>query len=78
MLESRYPVQTHFILEETDSRINLSLMIRSGDDSLYKSEYTPDAASTEDTTRQQRLIDLAKERKNKKAQQPQSKLYKHK
>jgi twitching motility protein PilU len=65
-------------LRVADSRINLSLMIRSGDDSLYKSEYTPDTASPEDTARQQRLIKQAKERKNKKARQSQPKVYKHK
>lgn len=60
-------------LRVADSRINLSLMMNSGDDSLYKGEYTPEVVAPEDTARQQRLIDLARERKNKRAQQRQSK-----
>ncbi len=55
-------------LRVADSRINLSLMMQSGDDTLYDSDYDPEEATPEDAARKQRLIDMAKKRKEKKAQ----------
>ena len=57
-------------LKTADSRINLSLMLQSGDDNLYpQNEYVQEEISPEDNARKQRLIDMTRERKNKKTRQ---------
>ncbi len=66
-LVSKKTISREEALRVADSRINLSLMMQSGDDTLYSSDYSPEEATPEDAARKQRLIDMAKERKNKKA-----------
>jgi twitching motility protein PilU len=60
-------------LRVADSRINLSLMLTSGDDNLYdESDFSQDKATREEIDGKQHRIDMARERKNKRAAQKQA------